>query len=306
MIPKALDEWSLEAVLRLVIHGYEETQTFDFKEELEPKDAATRSRVEASACAFANTEGGFLAFGVVDRKHQPDPTRRIVGIPAKKELPREFGDHIKGVRPTLAFDFKNPPIAIPGTDKVLHVIHVPLSSERPHMTSDSRFYYRDAKGGNEIMPYEMIRESFLRFGERLDKLRMFYSEICLINQQIREIQATADTVHTGMPLYPIDLTVLNLTLVDVFFIVRDHSAVMGALQEMRRHLGMLRVHADVTQHQVILPLTNKAQIVAEYRHLVSQLAPVIAANCTKIEAYLEGHFGFTKTTGPELDLPESV
>src|SRR5207245_2956722 len=114
----------------------------------------------------------------------------------------------------------------------------------PHLTSQYRFYYRDAKGGNEMMPYEMVRESFLRFGERREKLRMLYAEVRLIEEQVANMERAAADYSEAVPLYPIDLTILHFVLVDVFVMIRQHPELLGVIQELRRQLALIRVRAE--------------------------------------------------------------
>ena len=99
--------------------------------------------MEKTVCAFANTEGGFLIFGIKDNR-ELSLAERIIGIDPKRDFPREFGDKIRDkIDPPVYFEFKNPPIKIPNSTNVIHVIKIPQSSERPHMVvHDRRFYYR--------------------------------------------------------------------------------------------------------------------------------------------------------------------
>ncbi len=65
MIPNSLDDWDFQLVEKLVKDGLFETDKFDFKERIPHKnDRSGKARLEKSACAFANTEGGFLVFGI--------------------------------------------------------------------------------------------------------------------------------------------------------------------------------------------------------------------------------------------------
>jgi hypothetical protein len=96
----------------------------------------------------------------------------IEGIQDDKELAHKFGQKIRA-RSIPTIDFELPKIIpIPNSGKVLAVFHVPLSSERTHMSlcQDQGFWKRTNKG-NDVMTYDEIRMSFHNYEERVEKLK---------------------------------------------------------------------------------------------------------------------------------------
>lgn len=54
---------------------------------------------------MANTDGGYILFGVRDRKQQVySPEGRIVGIPLETDLLKEFGEKILVIQPEISLD----------------------------------------------------------------------------------------------------------------------------------------------------------------------------------------------------------
>lgn len=151
-IPSDVKDWNYELVLELVNKGFYETDWFDLKQELPQK-------MEHTVCAFTNTNGGFIIFGIKDDKSL-EPSERIVGLDPSVDFPRLFGDKIEHADPHVKYEFKNPPISIPNVNKVIHVIHIPASKNGPHMTSDYLFLYRTNKG-NQRMSREQLKDAFL-------------------------------------------------------------------------------------------------------------------------------------------------
>lgn len=69
MIPTALADWSLPILKELMARHVFEDEQFDFKEGLpDARDEKAKDRLRKTCSAFANTEGGFLVFGVSDAK----------------------------------------------------------------------------------------------------------------------------------------------------------------------------------------------------------------------------------------------
>src|SRR5438093_9417418 len=113
----------MEVIEKLVSQGYLETDYYDFKAELSSRDPQNSQRLTNSACAFANTRGGFIVFGVGDLDKPMQ--ERIRGITVDSDLAKDFGDKIRGASPNVYFDFSNPPVPVRGTNRVIFVVHVP-------------------------------------------------------------------------------------------------------------------------------------------------------------------------------------
>jgi predicted HTH transcriptional regulator len=179
MIPKSLTEWSIPGITNLLIQGYYETEFFDFKEMLPPsRDDADKIRLSKSCCAFANSSGGFLVFGVKDDKSLP-PTNRLVGFDPSFDFPEQFGSYPKNCNPSIAWNFLNPPLQLEN-GRVIHIVEIPRSWNAPHCIESGgskgpdlirRFIKRTNKG-NEDMSYEEVRMAFLQYYEKRLKLQL--------------------------------------------------------------------------------------------------------------------------------------
>ena len=107
MIPRTLEEWDYNVIRQLVIEGYCETDTFDFKPALKYTVPCQRERDKYNekllntVCAFANTYGGFIVFGIEDAKNKAGENR-IVGLD-QRDFGAEFGEKIKDLDPILSY-----------------------------------------------------------------------------------------------------------------------------------------------------------------------------------------------------------
>src|SRR5260370_20428755 len=92
MVPTKLDDWTLDAVTKLLASGAFDKDWFDFNEQLpRPKNPEEKEGLSAACAAFANASGGFLIFGVKDdRELQPDD--RLVRVEAK-DFPEQFRNY---------------------------------------------------------------------------------------------------------------------------------------------------------------------------------------------------------------------
>jgi hypothetical protein len=157
-IPDSLDSWTYDTIKTLVDNDYLEDQTFEFKPAIRSRSPSLNQRIVETTCAFANTDGGFMIFGIEDLGNTKQD--RIKGIERSDDSAKEFGDKIKLIYPRVDFKFKNPPLEIPGKDTVLFVVHIIRNKSGPHMKVDVGRFYKRTNKGNDMMTYQEIKEAF--------------------------------------------------------------------------------------------------------------------------------------------------
>jgi predicted HTH transcriptional regulator len=77
VIPANLAQWNFDTIKDLVDRGYLESDEFDFKLAMKNLNPVIDNKIIETSCAFANTDGGFIIFGVKDMDKNTDD--RIVG-----------------------------------------------------------------------------------------------------------------------------------------------------------------------------------------------------------------------------------
>ncbi len=166
MIPKALEEWTLDTISQLLTGGYKEAESFDFKESL-PEKSNHKQKLDLAkdCCAFANSSGGFLVFGVSD-DISVSVEERLKGITAKEFL-TDFGNYPSQCTPSVKWNYKNPPIPLENGNTI-YVIEILKSWDAPHCYEDNHKFVANqwyclpkrTNKGNEHMSYEEVRMSF--------------------------------------------------------------------------------------------------------------------------------------------------
>jgi hypothetical protein len=191
VIPDKLDAWTLEAIHEIAAAGVVENDRFDLKGDLQP--AEHQRKVVA---AFANSEGGFLVYGVTN-------DRRVEGVP-NAELVRDFGSKLRdGLAPSVDFRFADRPHVLP-SGLFVYVAHIPRSARRPHavyVNNAWTFLKRTAAGNNDPMSYEEIRGAILDAGRRETDLAWLRSEVTRVRDLAERLNIA---VHRG----PLDLDLL--------------------------------------------------------------------------------------------------
>ena len=268
MIPNTLVDWNYHLVERLVKDGFFETDRFDLKEDIpHKKDKNDKERLEKSVCAFANTEGGFLVFGIKDDRSLSHKDR-IVGIDSNRDFPREFGDKIANIEPHLYYEFRNPAISVPVASNIVHIVKIDQSPERPHWTGKRELYFRTNKG-NELMSYQQVKDSFLGEEQRRQKLRLLFIELLANREQCDVVTTSEEKISDYYSLVTLDSSMLQSLLVDTYPMIIKEIELVRLLISIREQINVMNSKTRIFHSQVSLPLSNKSQIVKEHNEFIN-------------------------------------
>lgn len=285
MIPLTLKEWNFDVIRELVDKGYLETNLLELKRDL-GRDAKFRERLQKLVCAFANTDGGFIAFGIKDVKTRGE---RVIGIERSRDFAKEFWDAIKTVQPSIYFEARNPPIEVPRTNKVIHVIHIPRSPNRPHMTSKGEFVYR-ANGSNEKMNYQQIKETFWQYAERREKLKLLYIELLSNLETAKAMIIPFSEREKTFSLQTFNTIALESLLTDLYTLISHNKELMRLLLQIRSLTKIINNKIQLFFSQMALPLTGKEKLVQEHNQFILNNLPNLKHLLTKAMEILEEDF----------------
>lgn len=204
-----------------------EGDTFDFKCAIKSRDPKENDNTIQTACSFANTKGGFIIFGVC---RNSNGRYEIKGLDKYDNYAKEFGDKIKSINPTVYF-VPSTFIPIPESDKVLIIMHIPLSQQRPHMIENGSIYCRTNKG-NEIMNYNQVKEAFLGYEERRHKLRLLYVELLANNNIASDITLQSEDGRR-VSFGEFNGDVITNLLADIYPVIQNDKELLRLILELR-------------------------------------------------------------------------
>lgn len=251
MIPSKLQDWNYDIIKELSENNME-GDTFDFKCAIKSRDPKENGNIIQTACAFANTKGGFIIFGVCrNSKGLYD----IKGLERYDNYAKEFGDKIRSINPTVYF-VPSSFIIIPHTERVLLVIQIPLSQQRPHMTENGNFYYRTNKG-NEIMQYQQVKEGFLNYEERRQKLELLYMELVSAMVMAKHLSDQDENETEKWSLGGYDINILSSLIPDVYPLIQHDIDLTKLLFRIRMQMININSEIQVFLHSVHEPGANK-------------------------------------------------
>lgn len=202
MIPKPFDEIAEADLARLVQDREQESQALDFKRELPAHDNGAKHEFLADVCAFANSVGGDLLYGVLENDQAEAEALNALVVNTDEELlrlqdwvlnslePRVTGVHIR---------------AVPVHGGHIVVVRVPRSWNSPHrVRTNQHFYLREGRRKRQLDMPE-IRSVFLRSEGQAERIRNFRADrvgkILIGETPVPLFQGTIGVLHV-IPIQP--------------------------------------------------------------------------------------------------------
>jgi hypothetical protein len=302
MIPSTLEAWNIDDIKHLLVQGYYEAETFDFKEMLpHSKDEDDKVRLFKTCCAFANSSGGFLVFGVKDAKavKAGEPMEsRLVGFNPRYDFPEQFGSYPQKCSPSITWDFKNPPIQLENGN-VIHVVQIPRSWNAPHCfetqgkgSDHLRCFTKRTNKGNEDMSYEEIRMAFLQYYEKRLKLQLLQAELENIkNHAEKDLMMEPWDANCKFGMGEFDLTVVETVLSDTYTILAEHKELLIAIAEVRKQCkiinDLLRMFYPVAPLGWYGGKVPPSNVIEKHNSNIEMHCKLIIADCNRSLKLLE-------------------
>lgn len=274
MLPKSLDHWSLDTAVDLLRTRAFESEHFDYKESLpHPNDQSAKDRLRKTCCGLANTDGGFIVFGISDDRALA-PENRLLGIAPVIDFPEQFGNYPKGCYPSIYWRFKNPPIVLP-SGHLLHVVEIPASPDSPHATGHLEtgwLFIKRSNKGNEPMAPDEVRLRFLSFYEKRIKLELLKAELEHLKDGAQAGYIADDAAsRDSLSMVTYDTHLIDTVLSDTFVLVARAPALVKALAEIRVFVRMAQNAFDSVSHILHVGYTNKEEIFRNHNRYVRGL-----------------------------------
>ena len=182
MFNKPVSKLNEEDIKVLVDNKERESSILEFKQELSGTDHE-KKEISKDISAMANAEGGFVVFGIREVDGQAE---EIIGTP--KTIGRQPVEAwienvlITNVRPKITIIPKVINLAS-NNDRVLVVVHIPVSPRRPHMvvTDGRNAYYTRHNYQATFADEHEVRSMFTESKSLGDEMRSFLTSKHLVD-----------------------------------------------------------------------------------------------------------------------------
>jgi len=290
MIPRLLADWTLDALAGMLEKGVFEDESFDFKEMLpDGRNSEDKDRLKKTCAAFANSDGGFLVFGVSNSK-KTTGLQRIVGIDANVDFPEHFGNFPKSCSPSVAWEFRNPPLLL-DSGRVVHIVQVPKGWRAPHAVEagGAWAFPKRTNRGNEPMSIEEVRSAFLGFYEKRLKLQLLRSEILTIERNAQDICITdPDKIARKYSLVSFDTAIIDSVIADTYSITAQCQELHEALSRLRQATRTANNKIHLLFSVVMMPLTDMRDTIRSHNEFMEPQAKQIQQQCQAAINALDG------------------
>jgi predicted HTH transcriptional regulator len=270
-------------------HVFEDEQ-FDFKESLpDSRDDKAKDRLRKTCCAFANTEGGFLVFGVANATSL-SAHKRLVGFDTSLDFPEHFGNFPLSCIPSVPWIFLNPPLKLEN-GRLIHVVHILKSWRAPHSVGNLEvgwIFPKRTNKGNEAMNMDEIRSAFLGLYEKRLKLQLLKSELSTIKQNaLGCFVVEPEKVSSHYSLVSFDTAIVDSIVADTYSITAAYSGLLSMLSLIRERTRVANNKIQLFYHVAMIGMTNKDQIIREHNEFLKSIGEEISKLCDYADAELD-------------------
>ena len=169
MINKNLDDISYKDIESLLNEKIDESDILDYKSEM-----INDEKLIKHVCAFANTRGGNLIFGVKESGHGGCPTK-IIGVDSSISKERIEQVILSNIVPRLEIKIKL--IACPDSTKSILLIRIPSSYLKPHQNNKDKKFYKRFQFESSEMSEQEICDCYKRRFTNHDQIEQYIDEI---------------------------------------------------------------------------------------------------------------------------------
>jgi len=179
-----VEQWTYGKIVDLVTEGYDENDILEFKREIN----LDGDRLIKTACAFANTNGGTIIFGIDNnRKKSLHLNDRILGVSDSDQLKRNIIDKIKNIQPNIPIKniiFRKTNLKIPHKKEIIVILKITSSKDKPHQYKN--IFYKRLSDGNEPMNVTEVKQIILESQKNKKLLALLLQECGLFQERLKE------------------------------------------------------------------------------------------------------------------------
>jgi hypothetical protein len=286
----ALTDWSIDMIISLLDRHVFEDESFDFKQALpDSKDEEGKSRIRKLCAALANSEGGFIVFGVSDGRGMTS-LERLMGVDPQIDFPERFGNFPRACVPSVRWNFRNPPLKA-ASGRLIHVVYIPKSWHAPHAIdlSDGRWTFpKRTNKGTESMNIDEVRSGFLGLYEKRLKLQLLKTELLSIKEDaalcyVSDVNKIADSYQ----LVSFDTAVVDSVIADTYSVTANYPDLLSHLSKVRQITRLANNKINQFLQAAIFARSDDEKLTRQHNQFLAKYAAEIIRHCDAAMSQLD-------------------
>lgn len=263
-LPQTVDDWTEGKIRDILKEGFDESETLEFKEIVN----SSTNRISKTVCAFTNSVGGIIIFGVSDDRTK-SASQRLVGIEKNNDINKKINDQIANIRPNIPIEkikFKKNYIELENK-KVIVIVEIFTSKIGPHQFEN--IFLKRVNSSNIPMELEEIKSKILESQKSKSYMINFQSQCVMLNDCLEAAQLALKNerwTDMEMMILSIDLEGLRHFLYNRVFLYPNKTRL--AVGTVIYELNMLSKH--LSKHLTIINKKHESREFGEptiKRHL---------------------------------------
>jgi hypothetical protein len=278
-----------DVIKDLLNNDNDEDLYFDFKAGIESTEVDKVHSIRKSFATFANTLGGFLFLGVLDKSNKEGKTKldRIVGLSDTKELGKRITQKYldKGLAiPIISFE----EIKIINVDgKDVAVVKIPKSEKRPHAIKKAQDtpleFWARGSGTARAMDYTHLLLEIDQSKEERGWINALYLDLESVIAISKQNIAQAGKNDSLPNKYN---SIISKESGNLLRVLSNDVKLMRHLFPLRQQIALADDQRDRLSAQSVLPMSDMAQIITNGNNDMAERGKQIEANAVKAMDYL--------------------
>jgi len=293
-----LSEWSEEWIKQILDQDLSEGYLYDFKADISTKDQSMAKTVTS----FANTQGGFIIFGIKDGESATG-WKRLHGVTDKKEFAKKLSDVLSNSKVVPTIFFEDPRFLSISRNNISHevaIVKINSSEFKPHAVVGSdgllKFWVRNNQTAS-AMTYPALTKAIEESTQLRNWLAALYLDTEYIESFANKMIFPEKERETTIPIVRINSIINSDQSSQIISIIPNDVKLVSTIWALREKIELVNSFRDMMIQRRALPLSNAgaenksdndriAAIVPGIKHLASEIRQHLAEKYPKIREWL--------------------
>lgn len=286
-----LSEWSKEWIKQILDQDLSEGYLYDFKTDISTKDQSLTKVVTS----FANTQGGFIIFGIKDGESATG-WKRLHGVTDKKEFAKKLSDTLSNSKVVPTIFFEDPKfLSVPYENRTYDVAVVKINSSefKPHAVVGSdgllKFWVRNNQTAT-AMTYPVLTKTIEESTQLRNWLAALYLDTEYVESFAEKMVILEAQREDSIPVVKINSIVNSDQSSQIISIIPNDVKLVSTIWALREKIEIVNSFRDMMIQRRALPISNAKEQNKTDNDAIAMTVPNIKHLTLEIRQHLTGKY----------------